>query len=115
MAALKRYEATPAGMKVHNLQVEVMNAIDSLYAENQVNSKEDKGLVEKTISSIVNGTVEDIQERIMLNEGETLKYIHRYYDYFLAGLSDGSIRHGNNAAYSEGSVGVWKGFGDAYN
>lgn len=112
MAALKRYEATPAGMKVHNLQVEVMNAIDSLYSEKRIKSKEDKELVEKTISSIVNGTVEEIQERIMVNEGEELKYIHRYYDYFFAGISDGSIRHGNNAVYSEGSVGVWKCFGD---
>lgn len=112
MSALKRYEATPEGAKVHNLQVEVMNAIDVLYTENRIHSKEDKSLLEKTISSIVNGTVEEIQERTVVREGELLKYVHRFYDYFYAGISEGSIRHGNNAAYTSGSVGVWKSFGD---
>lgn len=112
MSALKRYKATPEGAKVHNLQVEVMNAIDVLYTENRIHSKEDKSLLEKTISSIVNGTVEEIQERTVVREGELLKYVHRFYDYFYAGISEGSIRHGNNAAYTSGSVGVWKSFGD---
>ena len=31
-----------------------------------------------------------------------------FFDYFIAGISDGSIRHGDNSDYSSGTVVVWK-------
>ena len=35
-----------------------------------------------------------------------------FFDYFIAGISDGSIRHGDNSDYSSGTVVVWKAFGE---
>ena len=41
MSAMQRYEKTEEGSKVHDLQMKVMKAIDVLYAENKINSKDD--------------------------------------------------------------------------
>ena len=35
-----------------------------------------------------------------------------FFDYFIADISDGSIRHGDNSDYSSGTVVVWKAFGE---
>ena len=35
-----------------------------------------------------------------------------FFDYFIADISDGSIRHGDNSDYSSGAVVVWKAFGE---
>ena len=39
------------------------------------------------------------------------KFSAIFYEYFFDGISDGSIRHGNNAEYSTGTIQVWKAFG----
>ena len=44
-------------------------------------------------------------------EAKSRKYVVQFYEYFFAGISDGSISHGNNSEYSAGSVQVWKTFG----
>ena len=62
LSAMQRYEKTPEGAKVHDLQMKVIKAIDMLYAENKIKSKEDKSVIEQTLSAIVNGTVEEIQQ-----------------------------------------------------
>ena len=41
LSAMLLYERTEEGERVHNLQVDVMKAIEVLYAENKVQSKED--------------------------------------------------------------------------
>ena len=111
-SALKRYESTIEGAKVHSLQIEVLNVIRTLFAENKINSNEDKCILEKAISDIVNGTVEEIQEKDATAEFEAKKYVIRFYDYFFAGISEGTIRHGNNSAYTSGTILVWKNFGE---
>ena len=60
LPAMQRYERTVEGMRVHDLQLKIMKAIDALYAEDMVNSKEDKAILEHALSSVVNGTVEEI-------------------------------------------------------
>ena len=62
LSAMQRYERTEEGERVHNLQVDVMKAIEVLYAENKVQSKEDKVVLEQALSRVVNGTVEEIQQ-----------------------------------------------------
>ena len=62
LSAMQRYERTDEGVRVHDLQVEVMKTIDVLYAENKVQSKEDKPVLEQALSRVVHGTVEEIQQ-----------------------------------------------------
>ena len=111
LSAMQRYEKTEEGSKVHDLQMKVMKAIDVLYADNKINSKDDKAVIEQALSSIVNGTVEKIQQDIRANSKRTKAYVLGFYEYFFDGISDGSIRHGNNAEYSAGTIQVWKTFG----
>jgi len=111
MSALKRYEQTPNGEKVHNLQMEVMKAIDTLYAEGKINSKDDKAVIEQTLSSIVNGTTIELQKQVMSSDKKTRCFVLKFYEYFYEGMIDGTIRHGNNSKYTLGTIQVWKNFG----
>ena len=45
-SAMQRYEQTEEGAKVHDLQMRVMKAVDTLYAEGKINTKEDKAIIE---------------------------------------------------------------------
>ena len=112
LSAMQRYERTEEGERVHNLQVDVMKAIEVLYAENKVQSKEDKVVLEQALSRVVNGTVEEIQQVAKVATEKSKTTVLGFFDYFFAGISDGSIRHGNNSDYSSGTVVVWKAFGE---
>ena len=112
LAAMRRYENTEEGAKVHDLQMKVTKAIDTLYAENKINTKEDKAIIEQALSAIVNGTVEEIQQVAKVTTARSRTTVLGFFDYFYAGISDGSIRHGNNSDYSPGTVVVWKAFGE---
>ena len=112
LSAMRRYENTEEGTKVHDLQMKVTKAIDMLYAENKINTKEDKAIIEQALSAIVNGTVEEIQQTAKVVTAKSRTTVLGFFDYFYAGISDGSIRHGNNSDYSPGTVVVWKAFGE---
>ena len=112
LAAMRRYENTEEGAKVHDLQMKATKTIDTLYAENKINTKEDKAIIEQALSAIVNGTVEEIQQVAKVATARSRTTVLGFFDYFYAGISDGSIRHGNNSDYSPGTVVVWKAFGE---
>ena len=113
LSSMQRYENTEEGAKVHDLQMKVVKAIDTLYAENKINSKEDKCVIEQALSGIVNGSMEEIQQKLKAVTRKSRSTVFGFYDYFMTGISDGSIRHGNNIEYSPGSIQVWKSFGDS--
>ena len=110
LSAMQRYEQTEEGAKVHNLQMRVMKAVDALYAEGKINTKDDKAIIEEAMNNIVTGGIEEIQQVKKIAEAKSRKYVVQFYEYFFAGISDGSISHGNNSEYSAGSVQVWKTF-----
>ena len=112
LAAMRRYENTEEGAKVHDLQMKATKTIDTLYAENKISTKEDKAIIEQALSAIVNGTVEEIQQVAKVATARSRTTVLGFFDYFYAGISDGSIRHGNNSDYSPGTVVVWKAFGE---
>ena len=92
LSAMRRYENTEEGTKVHDLQMKVTKAIDMLYAENKINTKEDKAIIEQALSAIVNGTVEEIQQTAKVVTAKSRTTVLGFFDYFYAGISDGSIR-----------------------
>lgn len=111
LSAMQRYERTEAGAKVHDLQMRVMRAVDALYADNKINSKDDKAIIEEAMNNIVTGGTEEVQHVKRIAEAKSMKYVIQFYEYFFAGISDGSISHGKNSQYSAGTIQVWKTFG----
>ena len=41
---------------------------------------------------------EEIQQTVKVSTAKTKSMVIGFYDYFFAGISDGSIHHGNNSA-----------------
>jgi len=113
-SALVKYESSEEGMRVLDLERKVFLAIDQLYSDNQLNSKEDKPTLEKALADIVNTDVPVFTSDIEVND-ESLKNVKAFYVNFFNGISNGTIRHGNNAKYSDGSIQIWKNFGKSLN
>lgn len=111
LSTMQRYEQTEAGVKVHKLQTQVMKAVDALYAEGKINTKEDKAIIEEAMNNIVTGGTKEVQRVKKIAEAKSRKYVIQFYEYFFSGISDGSISHGKNSEYSPGSIQVWKTFG----
>lgn len=111
LSAMQRYEQTEAGAKVHELQMQVMKAVDALYAEGKIKTKEDKAIIEEAMNNIVTGGTKEVQRVKRIAEAKSRKYVIQFYEYFFSGISDGSISHGKNSEYSPGSIQVWKTFG----
>ena len=111
LSAMQRYEQTEAGAKVHELQMQVMKAVDALYAEGKIKTKEDKAIIEEAMNDIVTGGTKEVQRVKRIAEAKSRKYVIQFYEYFFSGISDGSISHGKNSEYSPGSIQVWKTFG----
>lgn len=111
LSTMQRYEQTEAGVKVHELQMQVMKAVNALYAEGKINTKEDKAIIEEAMNNIVTGGTKEVQRVKKIAEAKSRKYVTQFYEYFFSGISDGSISHGKNSEYSPGSIQVWKTFG----
>lgn len=111
LSTMQRYEQTEAGVKVHELQMQVMKAVNALYAEGKINTKEDKAIIEEAMNNIVTGGTKEVQRVKKIAEAKSRKYVIQFYEYFFSGISDGSISHGKNSEYSPGSIQVWKTFG----
>lgn len=107
-AALTKYLQTDEGKKVQDLQTKCNQVMNDLYVNHQINSLDDKPMVEQALSSIV---MTESTKKVAEDAADGLTHVKAFYDYFFKGISDGTIRHGNNAAYSQGSIVVWKGFG----
>lgn len=115
-AAFTKYQTTPEGARVANQTVKVSQAIDLLFKEGRIKAKEDKQLIEKAISEIVD--IEAISARQSAREAEKKKrhFILTYYREFQQGINTGKIRtdKGKNVGgeFSEGTIKNWKLFGE---
>ena len=113
-SALVKYESAEEGMRVLDLERKVFLAIDQLYADNQLNSKEDKPILEKALADIVN-TDASVYTAKTETDDESLRNVKAFYAYFFDGITNGTIRHGSNAKYADGSIQIWKNFGKCLN
>lgn len=121
IAAYNKY-VREEGKEIQEKLDKVSQTIDLLFEEGEIQSKEDKPKLEKALSQIANNDAlkvrEEIAERKRRQKEQDReeqirkqKEILNFYDYFFAGISDGSIRHGNNEVYSKSSIRIWKDFG----
>ena len=111
----RNFTMTNEGKELNDKLVLVEKAINQLFEDGRVRSNEDKDIIVEAVREIVNADLTDHQaevERKRREEAELRKRsIIGFYDYFLAGIQDGSIRHGNNKVYSKSSCKEWKIFG----
>ena len=100
----------------------VSQTIDMLFAENKLKSNSDKPVLEEALVQIANNEAikakEEIKERQRKEQerknAENLhkqKQIVHFFECFLNGIVEGSIRYGKGSEYTKSSIQVWKSFG----
>lgn len=81
----------------------------------KIRTAEDKQILVDAFSRIVNAEVykadEYLKEKEKKDAEQAKKSILGFYNYFMDGIQSGMIKHGGKN-YSDGSVKVWKGFGN---
>jgi integrase len=110
------------GKELNEKLNKVSQTIDLLFSEGKINSNDDKPVLENALMVIANN--EAIREREEMEEREKRlkelaeqkkiqekKYIWNFYEYFLNGIADKSIRHGSGKVYEPETVRVWRDFG----
>lgn len=111
-----KYLDTDQGKKVQELMSKVEGLIKLLFDQGEIKCNDDKQTLEKAILSVVNEdaakALEEAEKRKREEEERRLSIIVNYYDHFLQGITDGSIRQKREAKlYREGSVTAWRSFG----
>lgn len=111
----RNFIMTEEGKDLNDKLVLIEKVINRLIDNGTVKTNADKDFIVEAIMSIVNADLIDHQaeiERKHREEAEKRKRsIIGFYDYFLSGIQDGNIRHGDNRTYSLSSIKEWKRFG----
>lgn len=119
---LSKYYATEQGRKVQ----ESMNLVEGIIKNFfngmiSVNDKSKNLLLDK-IKKVVRLDAIKAEEELLQREQDAkmaktkeekdrLFQVWNYYEYFLTGIKDGSIRHGDNKRYTNNSISAWSTFG----
>lgn len=113
--ALKAYFNTEKGAKVQEDMGKVEKLIDELFKDGTLFANEDKPKLEKALRDIYNAdAIMAMKEQKRLEreaEEQRNKIIVNYFNDFLNGIKDGSVRQKRGKIYTEGSVRVWHDFG----
>ncbi len=120
---LTKYFSTEEGKKVQALTEIVDGIIKNFFDGIGSVNKESKSLLSDRIKAVVRLDSDKAEEEVKQRELDAVKAkaeeeekrlctIVNYYDYFLAGISDGTIRQKRGAkTYREGSITAWRSFG----
>ena len=110
-----RFIATKEGEELQRKMSLVVQTVDSLFNDGLIGGNEDKDVIEDALRDI--STVEAHRMKSELKEIRKAEEEHRkqsivcFYDYFMEGITNGSIRHGDSKRYKEGTIVGWKTFG----
>ena len=93
----------------------ITDTINLLFKENRIKSADDKEILTNALFELANADGIKAREEIRQMEREAeerrLRTIWKYYDYFLTGISNGTITKGKNEKYKQSSLKVWRDFG----
>ena len=110
------YIATEDGSKLYKQMLLVENSINKLISDGKVRSNADKPIIDEAVRAIIYKDVTDfnaeLEEKKRREREELKRCIINFYDYFLEGIQDGTIRHGNDKPYTKGSIEIWVDFGN---
>lgn len=120
--ALAKYYSSDEGRSVQDKTALVEGIIRDFFDGRKSCSNDDKGKLEDLINSVVNldaiKAKEEVQKRMedaakakQEAEKNRLRQVWEYYEYFFAGIVDGSVLHGKQERYSKSSISAWRTFG----
>ena len=110
-----RYIATKEGEELQKKMSLVTQTVDSLFNDGLIGGNEDKDIIEDALRDIQ--TVEahrlknELKEIRKAEEERRMQTVLYFYEYFMEGITNGSIRHGDGKKYKEGTIYGWKTFG----
>ena len=119
---LAKFNATEEGKRVNGKAEEVDGVISKFFEGRKTISDDDKALLLKRIGDVVHLDAikaeeelekrrRDEERRKREEDASRLLTVMGYYEYFLAGIKDGSIRHGEQKRYGASSLSSWVTFG----
>jgi len=104
-----------AGANLKKRMDKIDDTINLLFKEKRIKSAADKSILVNALFELANADGIKAREEIKKMERESeemrLRTIWAYYDYFLTGISNGTITKGKNEKYKQSSVKVWRDFG----
>lgn len=115
IAAWNRFSDSPTGKPIVEKLELMRQSVSKLFDDGRINSSKDKWKIDDVIMSIVNADAirmeEEAEQKRLAEEIDSKKYILNFYEIFMKGIVDGTIRHSNNKLYTKTTISNWKSFG----
>lgn len=116
VSAWKRFTSTQEGKAVADKLELIQQATNELISAGKITSNEDKHVIDDAICMIVYAETIQMEQERQKQEQERReqerKSIIGFYDHFITGIQNGTIRHGNNKRYAKASIVSWLSFGN---
>lgn len=110
-----RYTATKEGEELQRKMTLVIQTVDSLFNDGLIGGNEDKEVIEDALKDISTVEAHKLKKEITAirkaDEERRRRRILQFYEYFMDGIINGTVRYGDGKRYKEGTVFGWKTFG----
>lgn len=111
VAKWNKFIQTEVGRNINDKLDLIQQAVSELFAQGKIQSNDDKPIIDRIIDAIVNADAirieEEQKQKRIEEEQKQRKNILSFYDAFIEGIKNGTIRHGNNKRYTKGSINAW--------
>lgn len=115
IAAWNKFSNSSVGKPVVEKLELMRKIVSNLFEEGRITTSNDKWKIDDAIMSIVNAEAirmeEEAEEKKERERIDAQKCILNFYEMFMKGIEDGTIRHGNNKLYTKTTISNWKSFG----
>ena len=109
--ALLQYLATERGKEVQEKMERISGIIDELLANGTLICQADKPKLDEALDAVRNAEGKKALDEIRKDEERLLREIVPFYDHFIEGITDGTIRQKHGKEYRKSSVNNWRNFG----
>lgn len=113
--SMRAYFNTEIGSRVQTDMRKVEGLINEFFENGTIKTNSDKPKLERAIKDISNAdaitAIEEMKRQEREAEERKNKIIVNYYDSFIAGMKNGSVRQKRGKQYTDGSIRVWHDFG----
>ena len=111
----RNYTMTDEGKELNDKLVLIEKVINQLIDDGEVSTNADKDVIVEAIRPIVNVDLIDHEAELERKRREAEEARKRsiigFYEYFLNGIREGNIRHGDNKKYSAKTISEYEKFG----
>ena len=115
IAAWNKFSDSPTGQPIVEKLELMRKVVSQFFEEGRITTSNDKWKIDDAIMSIVNAEAirmeEEAEEKKEKERIDAQKSILNFYEMFIKGITDGTIRHSNNKLYTKTTISNWKAFG----